>query len=311
MQDPAVQAQLAQTGAWAEGQREAAGEARSRMLGQMGVNMFLGLASSFIPGAGYAQMAAQRAMAAGQQAQMEQNMAGMMQMSEGVMTIMPQMMRGQRAAMNSAQAKQCAFLQEAAAAAGIAPRAGLALRPPASCPTRNAHCTALVLAWGEGLVRMRQIVIAAALASLTLSLPGCAALEGTQLVERGTVMETSRRIAERYASSWNANDMAAFGALYAGDARHVNVSGDFLRGRAAIVAAHRANRARFAEGVRMVTRLEGARAITNDAIVAVMRMEIVNDPARPNAVQATVLTLTLARREGSWLIAQAQASTPD
>jgi hypothetical protein len=111
MQDPAVQAHLAQSGAWAQGQLDAAGEVRSRMMGQMGVNIFLGLASSFIPGAGYAQMAAQRAMAARQQAQAEQNMAGMMQMSEGMMTIMPQIMRGQRV-YELAQAKQCEFLQE-------------------------------------------------------------------------------------------------------------------------------------------------------------------------------------------------------
>jgi uncharacterized protein (TIGR02246 family) len=154
---------------------------------------------------------------------------------------------------------------------------------------------------------MRQLILAAFIACAGLLSPGCASLLDGQLLERGQVMEISRRIAERYASTWNANDMAGFGALYAGDARHVNVSGDFLRGRAAIVAAHRANRARFAAGVRMATRLEGARAVTNDTIIAVMRMEIVNDPGHPNAVQATLLTLTLANREGQWKIAQAHA----
>lgn len=155
---------------------------------------------------------------------------------------------------------------------------------------------------------MRHILIAAMLAVSAFSLQGCASRPGAPLIERSDVMEVSRRITERYASTWNANDMGGFGALYAADARHVNSSGEFLRGRAAIVTAHRDNRARYAESVRMTTRLEGARAITNDAIVAVMIMEIVNDPSRPNAVNATRLTLTLARRDGDWLIAQAQAS---
>ncbi len=115
MQDPAVQAHMAQTGAWAEGRNEAAGDMRAQMMGQMGVNVFLGLATSFIPGAGYAQMAAQQAMAAGQQAQMEEHMAGMMQQAEGAMTIMPQLMRGQRI-YELGQAKQCAFVQEQAPA---------------------------------------------------------------------------------------------------------------------------------------------------------------------------------------------------
>ena len=155
---------------------------------------------------------------------------------------------------------------------------------------------------------MRSIFIAIVLAATTLA-AGCAATQSARaMIARDDVMESSRSIVEAYAASWNANDMARFGGLYAADARHVNTSGEFLRGRAAIVAAHRANRERYAAGVRMATRLEGARAITNDAIVAVMLMEIVNDPAHPGEVQATRMTLTLARRDGDWVIAQAQAS---
>ncbi len=157
---------------------------------------------------------------------------------------------------------------------------------------------------------MRHVLMALMVAGLSIALPGCASQPGA-MIARTEVMETSRRIVERYASSWNANDMNTFGALYASDARHVTLSGAFLRGRSAIVAAHRENRARYAEGVRMVTRLEGARAITNDAIVAVMLLEYVNDPSAPNRIQTARVTLTLARREGQWLIAQAQASAPD
>ena len=76
---------------------------------------------------------------------------------------------------------------------------------------------------------------------------------------------------------------------------------------ARIVAAHRANRARYAENVRMATRLEGARAITNDTIVAVMIVEYVNSESDRNT-QAARLTCTLARQNFQWVIAQAHAS---
>jgi uncharacterized protein (TIGR02246 family) len=154
---------------------------------------------------------------------------------------------------------------------------------------------------------MRTLFIAAALAFAPM-LAACETLNSPTMLQRGTVMEAARRVSERYASTWNANDMAGFGALYAGDARHVNLTGGFMRGRTAIVTAHRASRERFGDGVRMVTQLEGARAITNDTIVAVMRVEYVNVPAQPNGIQAARLTLTLARRAGAWVIAQAQAS---
>ncbi|MBY0565234.1 MAG: hypothetical protein K2P58_13760 [Hyphomonadaceae bacterium] len=86
-----------------------AGRARA----QMGMSMILGIASLFIPGGGYGQMIAQRAIAAGQQAQTEQHMAQMMRMAEGMIPLMPQMMRGQRV-YELAQAKQCAFVAETA-----------------------------------------------------------------------------------------------------------------------------------------------------------------------------------------------------
>jgi hypothetical protein len=57
-----------------------------------------------------------------------------------------------------------------------------------------------------------------------------------------------------------------------------------------------------------VTHLEGARAITDDTLVSVMRVEYVNDPSQPGGIQAARLTLTVARRGGDWVIAQAQAS---
>jgi uncharacterized protein (TIGR02246 family) len=157
---------------------------------------------------------------------------------------------------------------------------------------------------------MKRVFLALALAGAAVAAPGCSTTPRA-LIERGEVMETARRISERYASTWNANDMAGFGAVYAPDARHVTLTGEFLRGRQAIVAAHRANRARYPDSVRMVTRLEGARAITNDAIVAVIIVEYVNVPAQPSGIQSARLTLTLADQGDTWRIAQAQASGAD
>lgn len=157
---------------------------------------------------------------------------------------------------------------------------------------------------------MRHIIIATMLALSALG--GCASMQsggsGSALIARGDVVETSRRITESYAAAWNANDMDRFGALYAGDARHVTLGGEFLRGRSAIVAAHRANRSRYAESVRMVAQFEGARAVTDDTIVSVAILEFVNDPAQPGAVQRVRLTMTLVDRDGAWVIAQAHAS---
>jgi len=155
---------------------------------------------------------------------------------------------------------------------------------------------------------MRRILIAVLLAFSGLSAAGCATTTApAPYVERTEVMSVARAVSDRYASAWNAADMAAFGALYLPDARYVNISGEFWRGRAQIVDVHRRNRAGYAPSVRMTTQLEGARAITDDVIIAVVKLEIVNDPAKPGAVSASRITFTLAKREGDWKIAQAHA----
>lgn len=153
---------------------------------------------------------------------------------------------------------------------------------------------------------MRTIILTALAALSAFALAACETSGGT-LMTRNQVTQISRRVTAEYAAAWNANDMARFGALYAEEARHVTMGGEFLRGRDQIVAAHRANRARYAENVRMATRLEGARAITNDTIVAVMIVEYVNSDTDRNT-QAARLTCTLARQNFQWFIAQAHAS---
>lgn len=109
--DPAVQTFAVESGAWGQDQLAQANAAQSRMRAQMGMSLFLGLASSFIPGLGYAQMAQQQAMMAQQQQQAQAQMAQMMSMAERMIPVMPQLMRGKRV-YELAQAQQCPFIQE-------------------------------------------------------------------------------------------------------------------------------------------------------------------------------------------------------
>lgn len=111
MQDPAVQATIAAQGADAQNQMDRMNAARDQMRAQMGVSMFMGLASAFIPGAGYAQMIQQQAMANQSRGMAGQHMAEMNAMAERMTPIMPQMMRGQRV-YELAQARACAFVQQ-------------------------------------------------------------------------------------------------------------------------------------------------------------------------------------------------------
>lgn len=111
MQDPNVQAAIAANGADAQAQVDQMNAARGRARAQIATSMFMGIASSFIPGLGYAQMAQQHVMAAQQQRQAQQSVAQMMEMAQRMQTIMPQMMRGQRV-YELGQSKQCAFVQQ-------------------------------------------------------------------------------------------------------------------------------------------------------------------------------------------------------
>lgn len=111
MTDPAVQSAVAANGADAQAQMDRMNEARGQQRANIAASTFMGIASSFIPGMGYAQMATQQAQAAQYQHQAQQNMQQMQVMMERMLPIMPQMMRGQRV-YELAQAQQCAFLQQ-------------------------------------------------------------------------------------------------------------------------------------------------------------------------------------------------------
>jgi hypothetical protein len=111
-QDPALQTLMVENGAWAQGQVDQMNAMAGRARAQMGMSMILGIASTFLPGAGYGQMLAQRAIEANNQAMMEQNMERMMQMAESMLPFLPQLFRGQRVHALGVE-RQCAFTQEA------------------------------------------------------------------------------------------------------------------------------------------------------------------------------------------------------
>jgi len=111
MQDPQLQAAFAARGEWAQTQQQRMNEAQGRARAQIAASMFMGVASAFVPGLGYAQMAQQRLQAADMQRRQQSNLAEMMAMAERMSAIMPQTMRGQRL-YELAQAGQCTFVQE-------------------------------------------------------------------------------------------------------------------------------------------------------------------------------------------------------
>lgn len=113
LNDPAFQATMAASGAWAEAQMGRAEEARSQAMGSMAMGMGLGLASSFIPGLGMLSGMAMQAQAGRMGAQAQQNQAEMAQQAQSLQAHLPLIYRMERV-YNLAQAKQCAFLEEGA-----------------------------------------------------------------------------------------------------------------------------------------------------------------------------------------------------
>jgi hypothetical protein len=110
--DPAVRSVMTRQGLWGQDQMDklnGAGSGRSKA--SVAAQAAMGFASAFIPGLGGVSMAAQAAQAQGQAAQAEQNQAQMMARMQDMLTILPQMMRGQRV-MELAQARKCDWLPQ-------------------------------------------------------------------------------------------------------------------------------------------------------------------------------------------------------
>jgi hypothetical protein len=111
MNDPAVKAQIGETGAWAQQQQDRAHHAQADMAAMVAPSILTGIIGSFVPGAGYAQQAIVAAQNRQLQAGAAENMQQSSQLMGGMAQIMPQIYRGQRV-MQLGQAKQCAFTQD-------------------------------------------------------------------------------------------------------------------------------------------------------------------------------------------------------
>jgi hypothetical protein len=114
MNDPAFRQATTDLGVWAQGQQARASQARGEAMRMMVTGVITGIASSFIPGAGYAQQAMMAGQARRMQQQAQQNQQEMMQQATRMRAIMPTAYRGKRL-YELAQAKACAFLQTAPA----------------------------------------------------------------------------------------------------------------------------------------------------------------------------------------------------
>jgi hypothetical protein len=109
--DPAVQAFVAKSGAIAQEKMAAMNAAAAGM----GTQMAITIMSSVVPGGAWAGYGANVAQAEAAKAQAGRNMQQQMQLAQDMMTIMPQMMRGQRV-IELAQRRDCQWLKDAMAA---------------------------------------------------------------------------------------------------------------------------------------------------------------------------------------------------
>ena len=115
--DPAVQNVAKENGAVAKEKldelEKGTAEARAAAATQVAGNIFMGLTSAFVPGAGAlgaaSQQAAARAQAAQAQAATAKNLQDMTAMMDRMITILPQIMRGQHV-MELAYGKQCPWM---------------------------------------------------------------------------------------------------------------------------------------------------------------------------------------------------------
>jgi hypothetical protein len=123
-QDPALQSMAVQAQADLAKMQEAqqAAEVQAQASGPRFGQMVRGMATGVIPGADRANAAAQQAAAAAQtqqaQAEASENLQRMSAMSQGAAALAGPAMRGQRI-IELAQARSCAWLQEAGAAAPL------------------------------------------------------------------------------------------------------------------------------------------------------------------------------------------------
>lgn len=118
--------------------------------------------------------------------------------------------------------------------------------------------------------------------------------------------EPVRAILEAIVDCWNRHDIDAFGRLYGDDADFVNIFGDWLRGRAAIVRDLSARHAGPFRQTTMRTRPAEIRRLRADVVVVHQRWRVAGNLDADGALapdRAGVLFHLVVHRDGRWLIA--------
>ena len=116
-------------------------------------------------------------------------------------------------------------------------------------------------------------------------------------------------VVERLEKAWNTADAAAFASEFAGDADFVNVRGDYHQGRAAIEGGHRGIWNTIYAGSSARYRLERARNLTDDVIIAHVDANL-SVPSGPLAGSIDAIpSLILVRTGGEWKIASFHNTT--
>jgi uncharacterized protein (TIGR02246 family) len=120
---------------------------------------------------------------------------------------------------------------------------------------------------------------------------------------------TIRRMATRFAETWNAHDMAVMAELFTEDADFVNVGGERLKGRERIRDAHaERHQMQFKESV-LTVRSVGVRFLKPDVAVAHIEWKLEGDRDPGGTTRAPrqgLMSWVVTRDDGHWRIASAQ-----
>ena len=126
-----------------------------------------------------------------------------------------------------------------------------------------------------------------------------------------TQMTRAEETPEAFQSAWNAHDMAAFGALFHGDATFVNRFANYVRGVDQIVALHRAVHETIYRDSTLENELIAVDLVADGVAIVHFWSRLttgVSHPAGPHQVDTLILAV-VAKRDGAWRIQAAENVT--
>jgi len=118
-----------------------------------------------------------------------------------------------------------------------------------------------------------------------------------------TAHDVAVRLFAQLQEAWNASDGAAFGSAFADETDFVDVRGSHHRGDGvAVGAGHQALLDSLYAGTVITYRIETARAIAPDVIVAVAGATLVAPPAPVPSTDHSHITAVIGREGERWCI---------